>query len=180
MNINNLYEIIQIARSRKTSDIHFTVGLPTVFRIHGSLEPCGIELTDNDVSDLILSMLNQEQRSQLDDGFDLDFALQSPDGSRCRVNVFRAKGQIGAVLRLLNTTAPSLETMGLPAVLKTLCNEPRGLILVTGPTGSGKSTTLAAMINEINNTKPVHILTIEDPIEYVYVQNMATIRQREV
>ena len=180
MNINNLYEIIQIARSRKTSDIHFTVGLPTVFRIHGSLEPCGIELTDNDVSDLILSMLNQEQRSQLDDGFDLDFALQSPDGSRCRVNVFRAKGQIGAVLRLLNTTAPSLETMGLPSVLKTLCNEPRGLILVTGPTGSGKSTTLAAMINEINNTKPVHILTIEDPIEYVYVQNMATIRQREV
>lgn len=180
MNINDLYEIIGEARSRKTSDIHFTVGLPTVFRIHGTLEPCGIDLTDDDISDLILSMLSDEQKLLLEDGNDLDFALQCPDRSRCRVNVFRAKGNIGAVLRLLNTNAPSLDTMGLPEVLKKLVNEPRGLILVTGPTGSGKSTTLAAMINEINNNKAVHILTIEDPIEYVYTQNKATIRQREV
>lgn len=180
MDINNLYDIINEARQKKTSDIHFTVGLPTVFRIHGSLTPCEIPLTDSDISDLILSMLNKEQKELLDSGEDLDFAIQSPDGSRCRVNVFRAQGQLGAVLRLLNTNAPSLDQMGLPSVLKTLVNEPRGLILVTGPTGSGKSTTLAAMINEVNDNKPVHILTIEDPIEYVYKQNKATIRQREV
>ncbi len=180
LDINNLYDIIQTARERKTSDIHFTVGLPTVFRIHGSLKPCDIELSDNDVSDLIFSMLDYNQKELLESGEDLDFALQSPDGGRCRVNVFRAKGKYGAVLRLLNNNAPSLDAMGLPEVLKTLVNEPRGLILVTGPTGSGKSTTLAAMINEINDNKPVHILTIEDPIEYVYTQNKSTIRQREV
>ncbi len=125
-------------------------------------------------------MLNVDQQRLLNNGDDLDFAIQTPEGLRCRVNVFRARGQLGAVLRLLNSDAPSLDDMNLPKVLKSLVNEPRGLILVTGPTGSGKSTTLAAMINEINNNKPVHILTIEDPIEYVYKQNMATIRQREV
>ncbi len=180
MNINDLFEIINHARELKASDIHFTVGRPTVFRIHGSLTPYENSLTELDVSDLILSMLDYEQKELLGNGNDLDFALSCPDGSRCRVNVFHAQSQLGAVLRLLNSSAPSLDQMKLPGVLKSLCNEPRGLILVTGPTGSGKSTTLAAMINEINNSKPVHILTIEDPIEYVYVQNMATIRQREV
>lgn len=180
MDIQDLYQIIDTARERKASDIHFTVGLPTVFRIHGTLNNYEAPLSDDDISDLILSMLSDDQKVLLENGDDLDFAIEEPDGSRCRVNVFRAKGNIGAVLRLLNNNAPSLDAMGLPEVLKTLVNEPRGLILVTGPTGSGKSTTLAAMINEINNSKHVHILTIEDPIEYVYTQNLATIRQREV
>lgn len=180
MKINDLYQIIYDARDLKASDIHLTVGLPTVFRIHGVLTNYERPISDNDIYDLILSMLNNEQQRILNNGDDLDFALQTPEGLRCRVNVFRAKGQLGAVLRILNSDPPSLDDMHLPAVLKTLVNEPRGLILVTGPTGSGKSTTLAAMINEINNNKPVHILTIEDPIEYVYKQNLATIRQREV
>ena len=180
MDINNLYDIINEARQKKTSDIHFTVGLPTVFRIHGSLTPCEIPLTDSDISDLILSMLNKEQKELLESGEDLDFAIQSPDGSRCRVNVFRAQGQLGAVLRLLNTNAPSLDQMGLPSVLKTLVNEPRGLILVTGPTGSGKSTTLAAMLNYINERYETNIVTVEDPIEFLHTHKKSTIRQREI
>lgn len=180
MNITNLYEIIAIAREKKTSDIHFTVGLETVFRIHGTLEPCGIPLSAEDVEDLILCMLTENQAQLLAGGDDLDFALESPDGSRARVNIFRSKGNLSAVLRLLNTNVPILKEMNLPPVLSQLAAKPRGLILVTGPTGSGKSTTLAAMIQEINSTRPEHILTIEDPIEYVYPLGKSTIRQREV
>lgn len=180
MDINNLYSVIDFARKQKASDIHFAVGAPTVIRIHGTLQPLEYPLTEQDISDLIFSMLNSDQRAYFEEGNDVDFALSAPDGSRCRVNVFRAKGNIGACLRLLNSSPPALDDMGMPPILKTLVNEPRGLILVTGPTGSGKSTTLAAMINEINLNKPLHILTIEDPIEYVYPVGKATITQREV
>lgn len=176
----NLYALIKIAREKKTSDIHLTVGLPVVFRIHGKLTKFERELSPENVQYIILSMLNEEQKARLDEGEDLDFAIESPDGSRARVNVFRSKGSLSAVLRLLNNTVPVLKEIGMPPVLSKLAREPRGLILVTGPTGSGKSTTLAAMINEINLTRPEHILTIEDPIEYVYTPVMATIRQREI
>jgi twitching motility protein PilT len=176
----NLYALIKIARDRKTSDIHLTVGLPVVFRIHGKLTKFEKELSPENVQYIILSMMTDEQRALFEKGEDLDFAVESPDGSRARVNVFRSKGAMSAVLRLLNTSVPFLKEINMPPVLTQLTREPRGLILVTGPTGSGKSTTLAAMINEINLTRPEHILTIEDPIEYVYTPVMATIRQREV
>ena len=180
MNLTDLYNLITKAREMKASDIHFTVGLETKFRIHGQLTPCGIPLSPADVEDLILCMLTEQQAQQLASGEDLDFALASPDGSRARVNIFRSKGQLGAVLRLLNTTVPNLKEMNLPPVLSVLASKPRGLILVTGPTGSGKSTTLAAMIQEINVSRAEHILTIEDPIEYVYPIAKSVIRQREV
>ncbi len=180
MQFTHMNELVAYAREQKTSDIHLNVGSPTMFRIHGKLVPCDAELTDEDITYLIYSMLDNEQKLLFESGEDLDFALSAADGSRSRVNVLRSKGQIGAVLRLLNTSIPTLEELKLPSVLIDIASQPRGLILVTGPTGSGKSTTLAAMINHINMTKPVHILTIEDPIEYVYPQGVAAIRQREV
>ena len=180
MNITDMYNLVAKARELKASDIHLTAGLETKFRIYGKLTPCPIPLTQNDVEDLILCMLTETQAQQLANGDDLDFALASPDGSRCRVNIFRARGQLGAVLRLLNTTVPNIKDMNLPPILSELASKPRGLILVTGPTGSGKSTTLAAMIQEINVMRAEHILTIEDPIEYVYPVAKSTVRQREV
>lgn len=180
MVLNDMNDLVAYARELKASDIHLNVGAPTMFRIHGKLVPCDLDLSDNDIAYLIYSMLDDEKRQRFESGDDLDFALSAPDGSRCRVNVLRSKGNMGAVLRLLNTHVPTMEELNLPNVLIDIANNPRGLILVTGPTGSGKSTTLAAMINYVNLTKPVHILTIEDPIEYVYPQGMATIRQREV
>lgn len=176
----NVYDFIEYAREQKTSDIHLNVGAPTMFRIHGKLTPCQVQLTDDNVAELIFQMMDKDQIKLFESGEDLDFALASPDGSRARVNVLRSKGKMGAVLRLLNTSIPTAEELNLPSVLLDIANQPRGLILVTGPTGSGKSTTLAAMINHINMTKPVHILTIEDPIEYIYPQGMAQVRQREI
>lgn len=178
--IEDMYAVLDKARELKTSDVHFTVGMQTRFRIHGDLTLCDIELSPTDVEELILSMLDDEQKRLLEQGEDLDFALNEPNGSRARVNIFRSKGKLSAVLRLLNSKIPSLKELVLPPVLSTLIAKPRGLILVTGPTGSGKSTTLASMINEINLTEPVHILTIEDPIEYVYDEAVATVRQREI
>lgn len=180
MQFNDMIDLVAYARSKKTSDIHLNVGSPTMFRIHGKLVPCDVELTDDEIYYLIYNMMSEDQKQLFESGEDLDFALSAPDGSRSRVNIMRSKGKIGAVLRLLNDHIPTLEDLKLPSVLLDIANQPRGLILVTGPTGSGKSTTLAAMINHINMHKPVHILTIEDPIEYVYPQGMAEIRQREV
>lgn len=173
-------DLVMYAREKKTSDIHLNVGSPTMFRIHGKLELCDLALSDEHVTYLIYSMFDEEKKRIFESGEDLDFALAAPDGSRSRVNVLRSKGKIGAVLRLLNTTIPTPEQLNLPPVLLDIADQPRGLILVTGPTGSGKSTTLAAMINHVNMNKPVHILTIEDPIEYIYPQGMAQVRQREV
>ena len=180
MNISHLNELIRVAREKKCSDIHLTVGLPTMFRVNGALEHCGFKLSDQDVYDLIQCMLDENQKKKIENREDLDFAFNTQNGCRQRVNVFYCMDKLSAVVRLLNNDILTLEELGLPSVLLSLAQEPRGLVLVTGPTGSGKSTTLAAMINYINERKAVHILTIEDPVEYVYNQQMATIRQREV
>ncbi|MGN0586101.1 MAG: type IV pilus twitching motility protein PilT [Oscillospiraceae bacterium] len=180
MNISHLYELIRVAREKKCSDIHLTVGLPTMYRRNGSLEHCGFKLSDQDVTDLILSMLDEKQKKKIEEREDLDFAFNTSSGTRQRANVFYSMGRLCAVIRLLNDDVQTLEDLGLPSVLVSFAQEPRGLVLVTGPTGSGKSTTLASMISYINERKPVHILTIEDPVEYVYTPQAATIRQREV
>ena len=128
---------------------------------------------------LILSLLTKERQESIWRGEDADFALETSDGNRQRVNVFCQQGRLAAAIRLLNAKVPTLSQLHLPPVLQNLANEPRGLILVTGPTGSGKSTTLAAMVDYINHTRADHILTIEDPIEYVYEQDQAVIHHRE-
>lgn len=173
-------QLILQARSQGCSDIHITEGKPLMFRINGRLQEIPAMLSDAETRELIMSVLNDQQKELLKKGIDVDFAIASSDKNRQRVNVFSQQGKIAATIRLLNTNIPPLSALGLPPVLKDLASRPRGLILVTGPTGSGKSTTLASMIDTVNSTREDHIITIEDPIEYVYEKKMALVHQREV
>lgn len=176
----NITELVAEARGKHVSDIHLSVSVPSAWRIHGELNKIPMNISSSLAEEMILSLLNDSQRRELEDGNDLDFAFETPDLCRQRVNVFRFKGKLAATIRLLNDYIPTLSELGLPDVLNQLSDEPRGLILVTGPTGSGKSTTLAAMIDRINRTRAEHILTVEDPIEYVYTPERSVIHQREV
>ncbi|MCL1862318.1 MAG: type IV pilus twitching motility protein PilT [Defluviitaleaceae bacterium] len=173
-------EIILAARSRGASDIHLTALRNPVFRIDGILQETEFELSDEEKITAITSMLNAKQREELERGDDVDMCYMLENGLRHRVNVFRQQRALTAVIRVINENTPTFDELKLPEVLRKLVEEPRGLILVTGPTGSGKSTTLAAMVDHINQTKPCHILTIEDPVEYVYQQKKALIHQRDV
>ena len=176
-----IHELTALACQMKASDIHISQGLPLMFRIDGVLREAPVQYDADATRALIESMLDEAHREALDlHRLDADFAIAAPDGTRSRVNVFYQQGKISATLRLLNAEIPTMEQLGLPPVLKKLAAEPRGLILVTGPTGSGKSTTLAAMIEHINETRAEHILTIEDPIEYVYQGKKSLVHQREV
>lgn len=172
-------EFIMQARSLGASDIHLTVGAPTVVRINGELRKFG-ELSDTVVNRTILSILSADQEKLLTEGHDIDFSFEIANGARQRVNVFRQSGRLAASIRLLNEKIPTLDELKMPPVLSELAQKKRGLILITGPAGSGKSTTLAAIIDHINRSRACHIITIEDPIEYRYVQDKATIHQREI
>lgn len=187
----DISSIIADARRLHSSDIHISEGMPLCFRINGTLTVQDVNIDSKNTRDLIMSILPDAQKERYESGRDVDFALALPGCGRCRVNIFRYSpvgsytvGSLGAgaaaTIRLLDDNVPDLETLGLPDVLKKLSNLPRGLILVTGPTGSGKSTTLASMINYINNTRGEHIITVEDPIEYVYGRARSIIHQREV
>lgn len=168
-----IHELTALARNSKASDIHISEGLPLMFRIDGHLAEAPVQLSAAETRSLILSLMDEAHREAItSERIDADFALVAPDGTRSRVNVFYQQGRAAATLRLLNDSIPTLEELAMPPVLTKLADEPRGLILVTGPTGSGKSTTLAAMID--------HIITIEDPIEYVYQGRCSLIHQREV
>lgn len=172
-------EFIMQARELNASDIHLTVGAPTVARINGELVKFG-DLSDVVVNRTIRSILSAEQEKLLTEGSDIDFCFELANGARQRVNVFRQSGRLAACIRLLNDKIPTLEELKMPAALGELAQKRRGLILVTGPTGSGKSTTLSAIINQINHNRACHIITIEDPVEYRYTQDKATIHQREI
>ena len=177
----NIHELTALARQMKASDIHLSEGLPLMLRVDGQLVNAPVQLSPDETRGLILSLPDESRREALSAGrIDADFALVAPDGSRSRVNVFFQQGRAAATLRLLSNEIPTLQQLSMPLVLTKLADEPRGLILVTGPTGSGKSTTLAAMIDHINETRRDHIITIEDPIEYVYQGKQALIHQREV
>ncbi|MCL2199297.1 MAG: Flp pilus assembly complex ATPase component TadA, partial [Defluviitaleaceae bacterium] len=173
-------ELILTARKRGASDIHITALRNPVFRIDGVLQETEFDLCDEEKITAITSMLNANQKSALERGEDVDLCYMLECGLRHRVNIFRQQRALTAVIRVINENTPTFDELNLPEVLRKLVEEPRGLILVTGPTGSGKSTTLAAMVDHINQTKPCHILTIEDPVEYVYTQKKALIHQRDV
>lgn len=173
-------DIILKARESGCSDIHITAAKPLMMRINGALQETKEQYSKEQITAMLIEMCDAGQRAQLAAGNDLDFAVQTRDGHRQRVNIFRDMGCLAATIRLLNSHIPTLESLGLPMVLGEIVKQPRGLILVTGPTGSGKSTTLAAMIDSINATRPDHIITIEDPVEYVYEKKKALIHQREV
>ena len=176
-----IHELTALARQMKASDIHLSEGLPLMFRVDGRLMQPPVQMSADETRSLILGLMDEAHREAiLTERIDADFALVAPDGTRSRVNVFFQQGRAAATLRLLNDAIPTLAELSMPPVLTKLADEPRGLILVTGPTGSGKSTTLAAMIDHINKTRSDHIITIEDPIEYVYQGRQALIHQREV
>lgn len=172
-------EIIMSAREQRASDIHISEGMTLLYRINGTLVPAPIQLPAQETAQMLYGMLDEEQTALLEQGYDIDFAYQTPDKNRQRVNIFRQQGKVAGTIRLLNRRIPSLEELLMPTVLYELADEPRGLVLVTGPTGSGKSTTLAAMVEYINRTRSAHVITIEDPIEYVYESKKALIHQRE-
>ncbi len=167
------------AREMNASDILLTVGAPTVIRVNGELTTY-TDLSDQVVNRTILSILSAEQEKQLTEGNDIDCSFELKNGARQRVNVFRQGGKLACCIRLLNANIPTLDELGMPPALLELAKKRRGLVLVTGPTGAGKSTTLAAMIEHINSTRACHVITIEDPIEYRYTRKKATIHQREI
>lgn len=172
--------LIQEARSRKASDIHITEGMPVWYRAQGQLVVSEMGIEDFEVRELLYGMMDERNQRRFEEGADADFAIQTSDGHRQRVNVFRQQKKVAATIRLLNAQIPTLEELKMPTILYEMALAPRGLILVTGPTGSGKSTTLAAMIDYLNRNRDRHIITIEDPIEYVYECKKSLIHQREV
>jgi twitching motility protein PilT len=163
------------------SDLHLSVGLPPSIRVDGELRRLkGEPLTPEDTEVIARSIMPADRREQMERQKEADFAHSISGVGRFRVNVFRQRGSVSVVMRLVRTGSPSFEELGIPEVVRTLADTPRGLVLVTGPTGSGKTTTLAAMIDHINNERPVHILTIEDPIEVLHTHRRATVNQREI
>ena len=167
---------------RGASDLHLTVGGPPRLRIDGHLRDCGTEgpLDPEDTAALGCSMLTERQRSRFARGGDIDFSFSIDDRSRFRANLFRQRGYVACAIRRIPVDIPGLEELGLPSVVARLTGKPRGLVLVTGPTGSGKSTTLAAMVDRINAQRAGHIITIEDPIEFVHPHKRCIVNQREV
>jgi twitching motility protein PilT len=164
------------------SDLHVTAGTAPCVRVHGSLEPVeGTDpLTPDDTHQLLYRILSTEQQKNLEVDRQIDMAYSIPGLARFRVNVFFQRGALGAAFRLIPAEIKTLEELGIPATLHELTEKPRGLVLVTGPTGSGKSTTLAALIDEINRKRPEHILTIEDPVEFVHRHKKCIVNQREI
>jgi twitching motility protein PilT len=167
---------------RKASDLHLQVGLPPMIRIDGALAPIGNSETLNDeaVETLLFSILDEDQKQILLKDKEFDFSFAFGDLGRFRVNAFHERGNLASALRLITNEIMTIEQLGLPPVVNKFADFPRGLVLVTGPTGSGKSTTLAAMIHKINEERAAHIITIEDPIEYTHQSNKSVIVQREV
>jgi len=166
---------------REASDLHIRVGEPPIYRIGGRLVRSEFPvLGENDTRALLFSIMNVEQQKRFDQELELDFAFGLPGVARFRVNSFRQRGYAGAVMRVIPLKIRTIEEWGLPPIMKDLALIPRGLVLVTGPTGSGKSTSLAAMVEHINQKRKAHVITLEDPIEFLYKDNLAIIEQREV
>jgi twitching motility protein PilT len=177
-----LDRVLQAARQLGASDVHLKAGLPPIFRIKGDLRTVRDvpPLSREAVQDFAFSMMNARQRETFEKTWDLDLAYSTPDGVRYRVNVLQQRGTAGVVMRLIPPDVPSFEKLNLPRKVLDLADDSRGLILVTGITGSGKSTTLACMVDYINATRACHIVTIEDPVEYAFKDRRSVINQREV
>jgi twitching motility protein PilT len=177
----NVNELLKSAFEKKASDIHITVGSAPLFRINGSLVPFGDNIVKPvDSEALIKEVMNGPQFDMLTMNGEIDFSYSIPGVSRFRINAYKQRGCFGMALRIIPTSIPSLQQLGLPSVIGEFSKKTKGLVLVTGPTGSGKSTTLAALIDKINKERPCHILTLEDPIEYLHKHNKSMVNQREI
>lgn len=176
-----LNELLNLVVENEASDLHLTVGTPPVIRVDGELIPTDLDvLTPMDTRSLIYNMLTAEQQKEFEETLELDISYSVHGFGRFRVNVFKQRGCIGAVFRVIPTKIPSLEDLRLPPKLRDFTKLDKGLVLVTGPTGSGKSTTLASLINIINEEQRCHIITVEDPIEYLHYHKKSVVNQREL
>ena len=175
-------EILLAVVNQKASDLHITSGSAPMLRVRGSLVPLegAPVLTPTDTREIVYAILNSSQRQRLETDWQIDFAYAVPGVGRFRVNAYFQRGTLGAAFRLIPTETVPIEKLGLPPVIREFAKKPRGIVLVTGPTGSGKSTTLASMINEINETRDEHIMTIEDPIEFLHKHKRCIVNQREL
>src|SRR5216110_3675532 len=178
----SLSELLRKLSELGGSDLHITTGSPPQVRVDGHLRPLETYrvLTSADTKQLAYSVLTDAQKHRFEENLELDFSFGVKGLSRFRANIFNQRGAVGAVFRAIPYEIKTFEELGLPPVVKELCNKPRGLVLVTGPTGSGKSTTLAAVIDKINKERHEHILTIEDPIEFLHNHKSCIVNQREV
>jgi len=174
-------ELLRLVVEKRGSDLHVAAGVPPVMRIDGQLYATNYEsLTEFEVQRMVYAILTDEQIRLFETDYELDCSYHLKGLSRFRVNVYRDRGAVAGAFRVIPSKIPTIRELGLPLVLEDLTRRPRGLVLVTGPTGSGKSTTLAAMIGQINNERSVHIITIEDPIEYLHTHRRSLINQREL
>ncbi len=172
---------LKLGLAQGCSDVHLAVGIPPMLRMNGDLMPIKFrELSDTELASYVLEILTTKQKETLEAGHDLDFSYVGEEGSRYRVNVFRKVTGYGAVFRHIPGDVPTLEQLNVPAVLTEFCNYHQGMVLVTGSTGTGKSTTLAAMINHLNETRNLNIISLEDPIEFVHNSKNCQIVQREL
>ena len=177
----DITQLLKFAFEQGASDLHISAGEPPMVRLNGDMKKLKVpELTPEVTHAMIYDILGDSQRKTFEECNDVDFAMQMGDIARFRVNVFRQQRGVGAVFRQIPTKILSLDELGMPNILKEIPKRERGLILVTGPTGSGKSTTLAAMLDQVNNEREGHILTIEDPIEFVHHSKKCLVNQREV
>lgn len=177
-----LDRVLNAARQLGASDVHLKAGLPPMFRIKGELRTVRDvpALTREVIASFAVHMLSDKQRAEFEEKLDIDMAYGTPDGVRYRVNMFQQRGSVGMVMRLIPPEVPPFEQLNLPASVLALTEHGRGVVLITGATGSGKSTTLAAMIDYINQQNAYHIVTVEDPIEYTFRDKRSVINQREV
>jgi len=176
-----LNDLLRQTVAASASDLHLAVGLPPMVRTRGRLQPLGeSKLTQDDTARLAYSMFKPYHKERFESTWELDLSYVVPDTGRFRVNVFRQRGSIGVAARVIPEQVPAIEDLNLPPILKELTRKPRGLILMTGPTGQGKSTTLASMIDFINHDRVAHIMMIEDPIEYVFPHRKSMVNQREL
>ncbi len=181
MYMGELLDYLKYMVEKDASDIYITAGIPAMFRIQGSTQPYDEPpLTPEDTEKIADSTMNEKQKKQFAEELEMNLALYYPELGRFRVNIFRQRGYAGLVIRQIKTEIKTIDQMGLPSVLKDIVMSKRGLVLVVGATGSGKSTTLASMIDYRNSNERGHIITIEDPVEYVHQHKMSVVTQREV
>ncbi|MGH8225212.1 MAG: type IV pilus twitching motility protein PilT [Gammaproteobacteria bacterium] len=174
-------QLLAFAQKNKASDLHLAAGVPPMIRVDGDIRRINMPaLEHKDVQDMLYDIMNDKQRKDFEEFLETDFSFEIPELARFRVNAFNQKNGAGAVFRTIPQGTVTLEDVGAPPVFKEIAKQPRGIILVTGPTGSGKSTTLAALVNYVNENLLGHIITIEDPIEFVHESKKCLINQREV
>ncbi len=174
-------EMLRIAKEAGASDLHITVGVPPKMRVNGHLITMDFpKMLPADTSQLILEIMTDKQKEKFEEKGEYDMSFSIPNLGRYRVNAYKQRGSVAIALRLVGTQVPSADVLGLPQSIIDLYQRKRGLVLVTGPTGSGKSTTLASIIDKINNNRECHVITLEDPIEYLHQHKLSMVNQREI